>query len=241
MQLPEQDSKDITEMVRSGAYYREAMKWYHDLYHAPNVQRAWLIVITVLASLSALLGFSSLISLLPITDETPLYLLSDDVDAEYTTIKPLQDNALHMNDTLVRYFIKTYVEGRESYQVQVLEAQKSMVRSLSSDAEFARYLQYISQQNPQSPVNQLGLYGERSATVLSMQLHYPEGTTEEAKPLTTPLGATITLDVKTGQGEQLITSQEQVELRFDYTPVQVDQHTAEATPMAFVVTDYQRR
>jgi type IV secretory pathway component VirB8 len=202
-----------------------------------------MVVTAVLAGICGYLGFGATLELMPVTEQMPLYFLGENVDDYHTTVKPLQESALHINDSVLRYHIKTYVEGRESYRYQRLEAQKSLVRSMSTQDEYSRYMQFINQANPQSPVNRLGAFGNRKAELVSLTLHYAPGTTELQKNTDSvvPTGATAMLKVVTESRNQSTEENFSVEMTFNYTPVIVNQETAETTPMHFEVSSYQLR
>lgn len=166
----EPNNTEIAQLVRSGEYYKQARGWYETIYIGPVSERAFFLVIAVLCGLIGLFGFIGLKGFLPVTEIEPVMVRAERIDETRPRLSLIGTRHGSINPAIMRFFIRAYVEKRESYSRTEFDADYLFVKAQSDAPTFAAYDARYNKSNPQSPAARLGWAGVRHVTVQSIRV-----------------------------------------------------------------------
>ena len=105
--------QDVAQSVESGEYYRDALRWYGTMYHAPISHRALLIIITGVALLITFLAMIGLFMLTPLMETKPMIVRVSDSLERVASVAPLMDGPLkEKNENSSRAITNVSAEAR---------------------------------------------------------------------------------------------------------------------------------
>jgi len=161
----------LREYIESGNYFKDAMKWYSDKYLLPINQKIWFFysaLILVVAITALIINVSKL---LPIRQELR-YAIS--ISNTHETKAQIMD--MNITDTgmtpykfVANSLLKNYVTNRENYDYNLLDKQFSHIQNSSTRMVFKRFYNYMSINNPDSPVMRYQKYARRNVTITNVK------------------------------------------------------------------------
>lgn len=205
-------------------YYKDGILWYYTVYIEPLRERSVVFTIAVFMWLVALVAATSTYSMLPLKRQIEYGSFTDDVFKKRAKII----KASSYNDPLssiAKILVEHYVYKRESYNYDTLKSQLLYLKNHSSSLIFKKFYNYISLDNPQSPVLKYQRDISRNVNIVSTKLH-PE---EKA--------FTITF-YTTAIHEGKIVERIMWEANLNYEIDQIDLKAKHGTPFKFVITNY---
>jgi type IV secretion system protein VirB8 len=146
--------KDITESIKSGEYFKDAREWYILKYVYPVTQRAFLIFITGLSVIFAIVAIKIFLTFLPLVEVVPIAVdVKSKVD-QYVRLKPIGKSKEDPNESLIKYLVMRYIEARESYDYKAQKEGYKLkyLKDFSSRTVFNEYKSEISFDNAESPI-----------------------------------------------------------------------------------------
>lgn len=221
------DAQKVAQLIRSGAYFREAKAWYQTIYVRPIGERSFFLVVGVLAALIAVCGFIAFVHLLPIKARPPILVATEAIDETIPSLTRLRAQSEPIDPAMLRFFLKAYVLQRESYAANRAEAAQAFVIA-HTDARIAgSYTAAIAPENPQSPVNVLGQGGQRQIDITGVTWNTME----------TPPSAVVTYFVYDWINGQSSSKKAQATLRYDYAPLKVKEVVDKASGQIIIQTE----
>lgn len=162
-------ARDITESIKSGEYFTDARDWYSRKYIHLISQRSFLIVITVISVLMAVVAIRVLMMFLPLVQVVPIAIEIESKVTEQPKLVPLgqksyiSNNFKDSNEPLIKYLVVRYIEARENYDYDSLVAGDKLkyLKDFSSREVFDKYKQSIAIDNPESPIIRYKKYSRR--------------------------------------------------------------------------------
>ena len=109
---------DIATMVESGQYFDEAKKWYAQKYILIYVQKRFLFLISILTLFSCYFVVKSCQTYFPLEKKVPLAIENSDPATYYFELINLSQpkaSIKEVNEALINYLVKEFVENFESY------------------------------------------------------------------------------------------------------------------------------
>ncbi len=215
------------QMLESGAYYDEALKWYSLQYHHPISQRAILIVVTVLCVIITLSALISFFTLLPLREIRPMVVFTEDSLERVASVQPMMDSGFgDPNEAILEWLLADYVNAYEAYDY---ERQQIFLRRVHAQSERGVYAGLAQQyRTTASPTVKYERHTRRNISVRSVSI-------KDENRATVRFTAT-----EEGQGGS--NSTEWVaDIAFRFTGIEVNQRTGAITPMTFQVTNYQSK
>lgn len=224
------EQQEVAEQIRTGKYFEEARAWYQTLYIGPISERAFFLIVGVLAGLIALVGIVAFAGLMPVTEHPGLLVSTQQPEIEKPVINRMRQRGQPLAVAMERFLLQSYVERRESYKWQEFETNMNFIRAHSDGPTFAGYEAIYGQANPRSPVNILGERGLRKAQTTSLHIN------EAVEPKIATVKFSTELE---GVGTQAKT-QWTATLGYYYSPMQVTEVTnSETGELSVVVEDPQ--
>lgn len=201
---------ETAKLVRSGAYYKDALSWYQAVYIGPISERSFFLIIGGLAGLIGLIALASFIALMPIHARPGVLVKNGDVSGQVFSLSPLRARGQSLNDAMLNFYINAYVGARESYVPSQAEVLKAFASAHSDPGTLSSYLAQIDPANPQSPQRSAGTAGQRLVEPVSISMN---------KSVEPPIAQVqyYTYDGERGQSPHLW----QVTLGYYYTPMEV--------------------
>ncbi|MFM9889373.1 MAG: VirB8/TrbF family protein [Rickettsiales bacterium] len=213
------DAKQLAEMIRSGAYYKESRAWYAALYIGPISERSFFLLVAMLASFVALFGIIAMTSLLPLTSRPGIVIRSDRPDDVVPHVQRIKPTGAPIEPAMERNLIALYVKMRESYEYSHYTSNYAFIVAHSDQPTAAYFAKQYSSTNPQSLAAQLGYNGQRLLFIDSVVID------DKVEPRTATISwrsELINLAVST------IPARGTTRLQYYYTPMVVTPGTDEA-------------
>jgi type IV secretion system protein VirB8 len=137
----------MQEMIKTGEYYKEAIKWYNSIFILPITLRSVLaILIFIFAMLSTTL-LLNVVSILPLSKQLKYKIdISDDAQMK-ANITAINSTDSSLQETIARILINDYVVNRETYDYAKLLQQYEYVRNTSSSTEYQNFENSMSLDN----------------------------------------------------------------------------------------------
>lgn len=234
--------QDVAQSVESGEYYRDALRWYGTLYHAPISHRALLIIITGIALLITFLAMIGLFMLTPLKETKPMIVrVSDSLD-RVARVEALMEGPLDDADAAVmQWFIRDFIKARESYDVDKQQTMFIRVRELSVPQVLHDY--FALYRSTMSPTIRYERHTKRMIKVRDVAIR-DVVEIEEASG-STPAVTNVKAQVRFVATEQTPTEDRNsiwlADIAFRFSKIHVDQLTGAITPMEFKVTGYESK
>lgn len=149
--------ESLQRRIEDGSYYRDAREWYNHLYIAPISQRIFFIVVTCFTLCIFAVAVIAILNLLPISPRVPFVYRAKDMMNEHPRMERFKEPNEDSNPALVKYFLRTYVEMRESYNSRRYLMFKAFTKQYSASDVFNMYEQETNPNNPRSPIR---IYGK---------------------------------------------------------------------------------
>jgi type IV secretion system protein VirB8 len=211
------------------AYYKDAATWNRDRLDAMHKSQrmAWWVAIG--AGTIAVLEAGALILLTPLKTVEPYTLLVDRTTGYVQALKPLDADKIAPDAALTQSFLVQYVIARESFDMDMVNANYNKVASWSVEQARSGYLSAVQVSNPQSPL-----------------VVYPRTTVIETRVKSvSPLGRNVALvrfdTIRRDAGGQVHPTQSWVSViryRFSGEPMKLEERFV--NPLGFRVLRYRR-
>jgi type IV secretion system protein VirB8 len=153
--------------IKSGEYFIDARQWYIRKYVAPIVYRS----IALLTFLGFLMLFLCIIldlnSLMPVVKQVQYSIQTK--GSYHNRAKIIRADTVKGNPlgSIADIMLQNYVISREQYDYDKLKSQIKFMQNNSSKVVFRKYNNFISIDNPLSPVMRYQKYIRRSIKILS--------------------------------------------------------------------------
>lgn len=234
--------QDVAQSVESGEYYRDALRWYGSMYHAPISHRALLIIITGIALLITLLAMIGLFMLTPLMETKPMIVrVSDSLD-RVARVAPLMDGPLEDADAAVmQWLIKDFITARESYDIDKQQTFFRRVYTLSTPQVYNNYVALY--RSAMSPTIRYERHTKRAVEVRDIAIR--DEVEVEPAGGSSPAVVNVKAEVRFVATEHTPTEDRNsiwlADISFRFSKIHVDQLTGAITPMEFKVTGYESK
>ncbi len=145
-------TESLTESIRSGDYYNQARKWYFVLFSNPIAERSFYLVTFLIAMVTLAISVMAVLYILPLSSIYPFFVKNDRINTKVPQIIKLRQNTRESQDfALMRFFVRSYVQYRESYSQDTFDLSDKFVANYSDEATLQSYRQLMDVANPASP------------------------------------------------------------------------------------------
>lgn len=144
--------RGLREYVNNGEYFTEARKWYKQKYLHPLCYRSIALCAATLFIMLAIVITMNMQSLFPLVKVLQYSITtrgSGDETALITKADQIDNNPLRSISELM---LSDYVQKREQYDYNSLASQIEYVKTTSTRIVFKKFYNYLSIDNPDSPV-----------------------------------------------------------------------------------------
>lgn len=105
------------------------------------------------AGVIAILSVGAVIGLTPLKEVQPYMIMVDSLTGNTEVVKPFADaKKTSYGDALDRYWVKTFIDSRNSYEWETIQTGYSTVKLMSADKVFLPYQTYIRGDNSPTEV-----------------------------------------------------------------------------------------
>lgn len=147
-------------------YLAEAKSWETDKVRSLEKSRKLAWVVASFAGLITVLTVMALAMLTPLKTAVPYVLRVDSATGAVDVVSAMTDTKTNYNKVMNKYNVQWYVRWREGYSKSLISEYYNNVGLTSSQQEQARYSQWISKNNPSSPLN---VYGELGSVKIKIK------------------------------------------------------------------------
>jgi type IV secretory pathway component VirB8 len=165
--LPPQKNvnEEITENIKSGQYFKDAIDWYTIKFIQPVTHRSYFIFITTFSLIFSFMAFRILSNILPVVETLPIVLETESMADYYMKLQKLGNELEDPNISVLRYMTGRYIIMRENYDFTKLQSNLNFVKNFSSKEEYERYRSYMKPETPESPILKYRSHTRRIVTV----------------------------------------------------------------------------
>lgn len=163
--MAQPDFESITQRIEDGSYFKEAHRWYALLFIGPISERIFFIIITIFSITILLFSCLALLYLLPIKPRIPFIYKTPDIINEIPRMIRLKEAYEPSNPALIKYYLKTFVEMRESYSESKFLTRRAFMKNYSDPRIFNQFDRISNPNNPRSPIRQYGKFSEIVVTI----------------------------------------------------------------------------
>lgn len=228
--------------IESGEYYREALRWYSVKYHSPIGERALLVIIAIAAFIITFMTIISLFMLLPIVETKAMIVRVPQSLDRVARVQPLMKNPRDdANQAVMDWFVKNFVEVRESYDIDRQERFNVRVWVLSSPKVYSEYAGFYK--GDQSPTQRYERHTKRLVNVKNIKVleTLSQGHIDNSPAETIDVNAKVEFEASEMSSREERKSAWVADITFRFSKIHVDQITGELTPMEFKVTRYESK
>jgi type IV secretion system protein VirB8 len=163
------DRKGLKEHIESRDYFKSAREWYNYKYLLPFTHRVWLSYATMLLALMLVALSININKLLPIRQQLTYAInvsSSDGVGEANARIEDMKDGEqITSTRFIARNLLGSYVMNRENFNYSNLSKQFQYMQNTSTRLVYRRFYNYMSVNNPDSPVMRYQQYAKRNITI----------------------------------------------------------------------------
>ena len=240
-----QDEREkAVELLKSGKYYDEALKWYASRYIMPKTQLATMVVFAAIALYFLFISIVSTIYILPLS-RTETFMLNRQLkNSEAIVIRQIGNKQEDASVSYLKYMLAEYVKSREEYNPNRTDRNFNFVVEVSSDDIFMDYLNLSDKnKNPNHPER---LYANQAIKEIFVTATSVPGIHPKLKNFVADqeyianisfMSSLLFVDnTQEKQGEFEAT------IKFRFEPVDVDQESDEIKELPkLVITDYKTK
>lgn len=217
--------RGLRDYVNSGEYFTEARKWYNAKYLHPLSYRSMALCAATLFVLLAAVMAMNLKSLFPLVRMLQYSITVDgkgDQSAVVMKANQVANNPLH---SILEIMLSDYVKTREEYDYNSLAVQMEYVKNTSTRLVFKRFYNYLSIDNPDSPV--LRYQKDAKRTVAINSIKFVDDSSADV---------TFTSEARDGTNQLFENMVWVASVNFDSDGIKL--HAPNDTPFNFVVMEY---
>src|SRR5262245_9442337 len=127
------ENQNIAELVRSGAYFDEARKWYQALYIGPISERTFFLIIAGLAIMVGITGMVAVVLLLPLKERPAILVANERLDDTALDLMRMRPAHAALHSGMREFMLGQYVIRRESYDAVRYSKYYAFIHAHSDD------------------------------------------------------------------------------------------------------------
>lgn len=243
----------IKASVEDSSYYKDGLDWYFFRYVNPFCERTIFFIAFILTAVLFYYLFNLIQSSYPLVRKVPVILKAVDESEyfPYLTKLYIDKDAQNIDEAVASYLLKKYVINRESHdysdgEIEPINIKFNQIKNTSSVSEYINFQNFMSKQNPDSPIWDFGKDAYRKVSIESAHFirEDPKTFSDKAKSLLMnimPTDAEVTyfLDYKHADGTK--TQQKfMVKINFTFSGVQRPVNNDNNPVLGFIVNSYKK-
>ncbi|HJD61032.1 MAG TPA: virB8 family protein [Rickettsia endosymbiont of Degeeriella rufa] len=198
--------------------------WYEERADKLIVQRNLLIILLIILSIFMVISTLVIAFVVKSKQFDPFVIQLDDTTGRASVVEPISSPVLTADESLTRYFIKKYINARETYNfVDFTTLARTTIRLLSTSNVFYGYLGYIRDKNNDPSLK----YQENNTTYLVVKSWSKIASDKYI----------VRFAVKEATGNQTVYNKIAV-VSYAYVPMQLTDSELDINPVGFQVNGY---
>lgn len=216
----------LKEYINSGQYFEDARVWYRHKYIYPFTQRSFIMILSMIICVLFIGVVINIRNMFPVVIQVKYSIKANSF--ENKSAKIIRANQVE-NDPLASItdiLVRNYLEQREAYTYNNLKEQFVFIKNNSTRIVFRRFYNYMSIDNPASPVMRYQKSINRTVRILNAKF-----------PGRNKAIARFISEARNGAGELV----ENIvwEATIGYEIDKIDPNLPSGSRFNFTVTDYQ--
>jgi len=198
--------------------------WYEERYDNIVVQRNLLFVLLLVLLCLSVVSIGVVAYVINTKRFDPFVIQIDDTTGMAKIVNPVSSSVLSGNEALAQYFIKKYVNARESYNpVDFDKESRNTVRLLSANSIYWEYRGYLKNEE----VNPSIKYGQKNTTFMLVKSW---SKLDKRKYI-------LRFSINETAGARAVFNKIAV-VEFNYVPMELTEKDKDINPIGFQVTGY---
>ncbi len=248
-----EDSDFIKDSVESGEFFKDGINWYFFRYVNPFCERTIFFISFTFVALMFYMLFNLISDSYPLVRKVPIVVQAVDQSMYFPYLIKLktQDdkNVKSVDQAVLSYLLKKYVMNRENHnysdaEIEPINLKFNKIRNTSSSSEYINFQNFMSKNNPASPIYDFGKDAYRKVDIESVNFieDNPKTFSDKAKSFlidTIPTDAEVryTLYYRHANGEE--TNQKfLVKINFTFFGIHRMESNDTNSSLQFIVNSY---
>ncbi len=243
----------IKDSVESGGYFKDALNWYFFRYINPFCERTIFFISFIFIAVMFYLLLNIIEGSYPLVRKVPIMFKAVDESRYYPYLIKLKSennkNIQNVDEAVASYLIKKYVMNRENHdysnaEIEPINTKFSQIRNTSSAAEYINFQNFMSKNNPASPIYDFGKDAYRKIDIESINFIRDESKTfsDKARNFLTniiPTNAEVryNLHLKQENSDEII-KKYLVKINFTFSGIQKPKDDDINSSLRFTVNGY---
>jgi len=239
-----QDEREkVVELIKTGKYYDEALKWYNSRYIMPKTQLATVAIFGAIAIFLFFVSLITTIGIFPLQHEETFSIDRELKINEGMIVKDIGEKKENASYAYLKYMLAEYVKSREEYYPNRSERDYKFVIEISSDPVFIDYMTLADKNtNPNHPVWLYGTQAIReifpSKTDISELMPDLKNYVADKEYIANISFVSSLLFIDNLQTQEKF----EATVKFKFEPIAIDQKTAEIKQLPkLTITDYKTK
>ncbi len=218
-------SPDGAKENPSSSEKNKVKNWYDEKYDRAVTQRNFLLIASFFFLILSLVSVVAVTIIVSSKEYDPFVIQIDESTGAAKVVEPVLDNILDANDSLARYFIRKYVEARETYNPVNFDTQaRETIRLFSSSFVYWQYMGYIKNKANDPTI----LYGQNNTTFMMVRSWSKLDGTKKFM---------LRFSINETLGQKRILNKIAI-IEFDYLPLELTDKERSVNPVGFQVKGY---
>lgn len=215
----------MRDIVKSGEYYKRARNWYTEMFIYPYVLRSEAFVVFVSIIIALSITAINIYVLFPLNRQVGYAILIEDTAEFSAKINNADYYGEDVYKSVSKIFLETYIDIRESYDYTSLANNMLFLQRTSTKPVYNKYNDYISIDNPDSPVLTLESYATKKVNIKSVTF-------------TSKNNALVSFNTKAIKNTGKIISDQDWQAEITFVIDEVKSELKDNAPFNFTVSDY---
>lgn len=159
----------MREYINSGQYFVDSRQWYNNKYINPLSHRSIIACLAAVTVLLVMLVCLNIQLLLPLTRQLKYSISVNSLGQQSAQITKANQVPDHPLLSIAQILLGDYIKSREQYSYPKLDNQMKYVQNTSTRMVFKKFYDYLSMDNPESPVLRYQKEAQRSIIIDNIQ------------------------------------------------------------------------
>ena len=171
----DKESELVAAKIESGEYFRDGLSWFHSKFTGPRTEFSYVLLLCALTLIALFIAILAFAEIFPLSPGANFYMQRAVEPGEYITIKSVPGDKTKPNAALINFLLGEYVRAHEEYHVDNIDRDTRYVYSFSDKPTYQQFLDFLSTDNPQSPLMVYGQQATKDVKVYDVKLFDAKG------------------------------------------------------------------
>jgi type IV secretory pathway component VirB8 len=252
------DIQKLHAAIESGEFFADSFDWYFFRYVKPFCERTTLLIFAICALFMPFSLYEMVGNSFPLVVSKPIFSPVHEYQTKLIKLrfKPKESNydpdIKTIDDSVIKYLVGNYIIDREGFdfstgEIEDVNDKINRIKNRSNDLEFSKFYGFMSEENPQSPINFFGKKTRKTIKIDSIRFNRSTSTKlidyfKNELPLEAVAKFTATT-VSVSEDGQRLSNEEKflVKIGYEYEPIKAnsEERSKSQKTLKFIVRKYE--